>query len=113
MRLLCFKYFCFACFCECVFIVFKLWTSTTVRAIVTHVVAPVADLSCFVKNKRILARQLVGHSKAAVAELWAAWRRLKKTAFLVVIWTFKADANISRWSRLHSVLGFLPLQRIE
>ena len=26
---------------------------------------------------------------------------LKKTAFLVVIWTFKADANIPRWSRLY------------
>ena len=37
-------YFCFACFCECAFIVFKLWTSATVRALVTHVVAPVADL---------------------------------------------------------------------
>ena len=37
-------YFCLAGFCECAFIVFKLWTSTTVRALVTHVVAPVADL---------------------------------------------------------------------
>merc|ERR1719391_1932781 len=81
--------------------VIKLWTATAVGALVTHVVTPVANLCLLIKDEGILTGEFVRNTKAAVTEFWAAWCRLEKTSFLIIIGALKARTDLPGRGRLY------------
>merc|ERR1719391_12269 len=81
--------------------VIKLRAATAVGALVTHVVTPVANLCLLIKDKGILTGEFVWNTKAAVTEFWAAWCRLEKTSFLIIIGALKARTDLPGRGRLY------------